>query len=78
MTRNQAKISLAHALSIYVASETEPIDPLVLAEVALTHCESVINMSPPAKINLVKMRDMPEDRFMIWSYEEVTQQWDID
>lgn len=76
MTRDQAKVSLAEAISMYIDNETGPIDPLVLAEIALTHCESVIKMNPPTKVNLVKLRDVPDDRFMVWSYKERIQQWD--
>lgn len=76
MTREQAKISLSQAISLYLNNEDGPIDPLVLAEIALTHCESVIHMNPPTKKDTVVLVDRPDDIFRIWSYDQRVQQWD--
>lgn len=78
MTREDAKYSLAEAISLYLDNESGPLSPLVLAEIALTHCESVVKMNPPTRTNLVKLRDVPDDRFMVWSYIERVQQWDAE
>lgn len=38
--------------------------------------ESRINMRPPTKINTVSLRDVPDDIFRVWSYDQRVQQWD--
>lgn len=47
MKRSLAKESLAAALELYLSNEVGALDSSVLAEIAMTHMESVVGMQPP-------------------------------
>lgn len=47
MKRSHAKKSLAEAINLYITAEKNNLDSEVLAEIVLTHCESVLAMLPP-------------------------------
>lgn len=47
MKRSEAKRSLSDLIDKYVQAEWGNVDSDVLAEIVLTHCESVIAMLPP-------------------------------
>lgn len=47
MKRSLAKKSLEAALDLYMSNEVGALDSSILAEIALTHMESVVGMRPP-------------------------------
>lgn len=51
MTREQALAILEEAMAIYLEGNQGVCDPRDLAEIALTHCESMINMIPVSSRN---------------------------
>jgi len=57
MKRSLAKESLAAALDLYLSNEVGALDSSVLAEIAMTHMESVVGMHPPLSAISVQYRD---------------------